>query len=962
MTHRMRMKNLIVAAIVAAPALVVACGPSVPTVTVGSTKSLPKASASTSGKAGPPRPPLVPSTSLGAFGAGTFGPRVVRGPKGTIVVSAQRSSSGRRWIAQALDASGTPRPDAQHEVAEAPEDRTSWDIQPIEGGFLLAWTRATDAGHQVLTVALAADGAVLGTPNIVARGGEDLLAVTLVPMGGSPAALLTFGEQSTAKGTTIPVGTLFALPIDGSGRAIGTAPTIVGERLAAWQVSPLGDGTACVGVVERNLKTATGAPADEVLRSVKIAILGAGAKGVTVSDFVNLTPNETALPDVRVIARGPGKLLAAWEDGRDIDRHVYAQAIDVAFGKPKPKGSPVRAAPPRGDQSMTALVSTSTGPVLVWEVFHPRSLNEPRRRFEMVRLGETGEPAGKARAFFFPYEEQAPEVATVNGSDEIAVLTYGEACLDLMTNAAPSCNGIRPWLLRFAGPTLVPVTADLLDVGDLTGGPALHAFDLSCNAKTCEALVDGPGDPATVAMAHVGHDPPPVTNARWVYVELAEPPATPPRLENATAVGHESSFAGLRVVRTTMKGSVATLAAWITDASDDDVEAATPVVEEKNDKSDGKDDKGKKKKAKKKAKSKKGDGGAKVAVRLLDGAGEPLGPVTVMSERALSKGDIAVAAGANEKDGAVVAYVSRAEGDEEVYVARLDGNGKKTGKSSRITHAEGSASDVALVALPDGGYVVGWVDGRKDTMAVYAVKLDKGGAKVGTEVKIGGGIGGDVSDLALAYNGTGSGGPRILAAWSDARDDLNTGFGDVYFTVFSGKDVDKTLVPERPIAKTKLHSHTPSVATRTDGTAVIAWMEDDPQSTSLMELIGKPDWGAYVARIDSSGATLQGATLVPFGEGVPSGVVSGVAVDCAPVAGVPSTTCRLGLALSERNGITMLATTMTAAAPLPARLVWAYAGAPTQETSPAFAGNALYLCEDGLEKDDGRVRRLSLAW
>src|SRR5439155_20261964 len=184
------------------------------------------------------------------------------------------------------------------------------------------------------------------------------------------------------------------------------------------------------------------------------------------------------------------------------------------------------------------------------------------------------------------------------------------------------------------------------------------------------------------------------------------------------------------------------------------------------------------------------EGVARVEARLLGASGLPLAPVVLVSERALSKGDVAVAAGASEKDGAMIAYVSRADGDDEVFVAHVDASGKKAGKSNRITHASGSASDVALSPLPEGGWLLAWVDGRSTsgggtpppgTLAIYAVHLDKHGDKQGTEVKIAAGTGGDVSDLVLVPNGTAASGPRVLAAWTDARADLQTGCGDIWF-------------------------------------------------------------------------------------------------------------------------------------------------------------------------------------
>ena len=896
------------------------------------------------------RPMPIVAGAIGAYGPGTFGPRVVRAPKGAIVVSGQRSTAGRRWIVQALDAQGALRGDAKHEVAEAPEDTTHWDVEPLGDGFILAWTRATDAGQQLLLVSLAIDGAIRGAPSIIARTGDELVAVDVVPLSGD-SALLTWGEASLAKGGSVPTGTLMATVIDAIGRPTGAMPTRIAEHLSAWHVIGSSATSAIAALIERDQKSLS-TLGDDVPRTAKAVVIATTPKGLATSDAALLTPTPTALPDTRIVRTGPGRALVVWEDRRDLDTHLYAQALDLASGKPKTLGMARRATPSRGDASLAALTSTPSGPVLLWEAYHPRPIGEARRRFEVVRLSNTGEPASTPRALWYLYDEQEPEIAAMPGGDDVAMLTYGGAWLQ-RGDGEPRWDGrdVRPFVLRLFGPTLAIASATMLDVGTVVGGPALHAFDLTCTNE-CVALVDGPGDPALVAIAHVPSSVSSNVGARWIYRD-AIGPAPQPRLDGASTIGREAQFAGLRAARTTAYGAPATFVAWITYADDEAIvdtaagsDSASKVDKKKNNKA--------------KPRVKKGEGAARVAVRLLDAAGEPLSPITVVSERALSKGDVAVSAAVNEKEGALVAYVSRAEGDDEVYVAHLDRDGKKSGKSSRITRAPGNASDVALAALPDGGWLLAWVDARKDAPAVWAVRLDKSGAKQGSEVRIGGGVG-DVSDLTLAIDGLANGTPRVLAAWSDARDDLTTGFGDIYFTIVSGKDPSKALVAERALTKTRLSSHAPVVSTRADGGATFAWIEDDPQATELLELTGKPEWGAYVARLDASGTIVQGATRIEIDAALGAGVVTGVALDCV-APGAPPGTCRTALAWAAREGVGMLVATVGNGVFGPARMVWSFRGAPTQEVAPALVGSAAYLCEDGLEKDDGRVRRLAIAW
>lgn len=918
------MKTLRTAAVCLVP-LVAACGTKAPAVSIPPPAPSMALSAAKAKPAAPPRPAPLPATTIGSFGEGTFGPRLVRNGKSAIVVSAPRSDSGRRWLASALDEKDAPIGSSKHELAEAPEDSSAWDVKPVGDGFVLSWTRPSDSGEQLLSVALAADGSPRAAPALITKSGDDLVAVRLIPLGDGGGALLTYGEKLVPKGAVAATGSLFAIALDALGRPTSPLPVRVAEKLSAWQVAALGRDTAIAAIVQRSEPSKKGelTAHDDIVRAAKAVTLSLTPKGIVASDAVVLAEDDV-LPEIDVVSPSPGRALVVWTDRHEVDAHLFAMALDVT-GKPKALGAAKRAVPPRGDQAIVSLVATKTGAVVLWEAVSPRSIRDSRRRFELVRLSDAGDALATPRGFWFPYETDEPELVRA-GDDDVAVLTYGSSC----TNDGGPCGDVRPWVLRLSGPSLTPKQSELVDVASLN---VMHAFDLGCPNGQCEVLAEGSGSPATVALAKAQSKDLPL---KWVYRDFVESSATPPRLEGATALARELEFTGLHATR----AGAGTLVGWITYAPDSaDV---GEVVEEI---------KGKKGKVEKKVvkKAKPTEGGARVAVRLLDGTGDPVGPVTTISEKALSKGDVAVAWG--ESSG-VVAYVSRAEGDEEVYVSRVDKKGLKSGQSSRITHAPGAASDVALTSLAEGGYLLAWVDARKGASpAVYAVRLDKSGAKVGSEVKIGGGVAGDVSDLSLATMG-----PRVVAVWSDARDDATHGYADVFFTVINPKDL-KAASSEKPIAKTKTHSHYPVAVTRGDGGALIGWVEDDPSSSEFLELTGRASWGGKLARIDAQGVITQAITDVPVDPSLGKGVVTGISVDCA--AGPAS--CRVALAWAAKEGLVVLGSSLgnTVA---PARPVWSWFGAPSQEASPALVGGTVFVCEDGLEKDDGRVRRLSIAW
>jgi hypothetical protein len=222
-------------------------------------------------------------------------------------------------------------------------------------------------------------------------------------------------------------------------------------------------------------------------------------------------------------------------------------------------------------------------------------------------------------------------------------------------------------------------------------------------------------------------------------------------------------------------------------------------------------------------------------------------------------------------------------------------------------------------------------------------------------------VGGDVASLSTAVIGLGSGGPKVALAWSDARGESATGFADIYFAIVSGRDPGKVISPERAVIKTSLHSHDPFVVARGDGGALVGWLEDDPSSNEMLQLTGAADWGAYVSRVDGTGALVMPPTKVAIDAALGAGVVTGAGADCSAIA-TGSGNCRLALAWSAAQGISILGGALQGSTLSTAHAIWSYRGAPTQEVTPAVAGGSVFFGEDGMEVDDGKVRRLGVVW
>jgi hypothetical protein len=160
---------------------------------------------------------------------------------------------------------------------------------------------------------------------------------------------------------------------------------------------------------------------------------------------------------------------------------------------------------------------------------------------------------------------------------------------------------------------------------------------------------------------------------------------------------------------------------------------------------------------------------ASVVVRALTDRGDPLRPATTISSRAESMGGVATASSA---DGAevCVAWTGIDLGRAQVFLTRVGPDGQKR-LQRMISHGKGTASDVTLVAAPDG-WIAGWVETLDNEVQVHVAKVSKKLDKVGPE-KVVSRHPGDASEVRVVVRGG-----DVLVAWADAR--AGHGSSDIY--------------------------------------------------------------------------------------------------------------------------------------------------------------------------------------
>ena len=223
-------------------------------------------------------------------------------------------------------------------------------------------------------------------------------------------------------------------------------------------------------------------------------------------------------------------------------------------------------------------------------------------------------------------------------------------------------------------------------------------------------------------------------------------------------------------------------------------------------------------------------------------------------------GGVAIAGGGRVEDGAAVAWVAPEAGDPQLHVTRVDARGRRM-NDVQVTTARGDASDVAIAWVGDG-WIVAWVDGRDGNGEVYATKLDRGLRRVAREERITHAPG-DASDVTILARPDGA-----WLAWADPRESPSEGFADIYVVPLRAADATPSGEEVRVLG-TAAHSRSPALGVTGDQLAV-AWIEEAPMGA---DPVTSPSYGAMLAWLDPQGHPVhEPGHLATGGDGFPTGV------------------------------------------------------------------------------------------
>ena len=796
--------------------------------------------------------------------------------------------SGRRVLVVPVGPTGVPR-GAETVAAHVSVDTTMLVVRPMRGhapGFLITWTSLTDRGKSLWAVAVGDDGAPRSKPVELTRTNDDIVWVDVVPT--DHGSLCLWAEETRDNDANLVAA---ALDTDGKVRGV---PTRVARGIVGWHALELPHGVGVSTVEAARTDKPKPMTENRLLRDARpggaLSFHRLDAEGHATAQPVTITNKPVVSGDVEV-ERDGSRLVFAWTDRTTVEPSVTMAVLDDKNVVEPPR----KVADARGGASLLALASGPAGVGVMFEA--PARRKGETRRVHVARITPK-----------LTLERGAVSIEVVGrGQPELAATETGFALLA----TTPDCERDSPrclnadavaTILRTDGKVRVVQREPLTFQTD----PATLGWGMSCDGDTCFTLAASPGPRGTPsrvrAVAVRAH-----ANAPANTPAPDAPPKEGPRIVDVTAVASGETVVD---IATTHLGD-ATLVAMLS-AKAGDIGRHMPVD------------------------------GAKtppvtLSTRLVDQNGVTSAP-SIITNRALHVGCVAIAGAEKPEDGGAIAWIGRENGDPEVHVTRVDKRGRRT-NDIQLTTTKGDAGDVTIT-WAGGGWIVAWVDWRDGNGEVYATKVSPELQRIAREERITKAPG-DASDLVALANGD-----DVWLAWADSRESPRDGVADVFVSAVKKRDA-KRVFDEQRLLPTAAHSRTPHLALGPSGMHV-AWIEEAPMGS---ETPGSSGFGAFWTTLDPTGKPTGKPARIPVaGEGA----ATSVALEAG--SGV-----RAIVARSTHDAISLDAIDLSASPPKPASLL-SLDGPPSLDVALVLDGGVLYFNDEGPHLSDRRARRARIAW
>ncbi len=841
---------------------------------------------------------------LGSIGERTIGPFLSRSADahaGMVGWITGAEGMTRRVIAIPITGVGEPKGSARS-IATVGIDATMLVVRPTGGkspGFALAWTVLTDRGEALWSVVLNDDGVPRDKPIELARTTDDIVWVDVIPTDAG--AVTVWAEETRGGDANVLVA---GLDVDGKVRGV---PARVARNVTGWHALEIPGGVGLSTVSSTIIAPTKPQPAKPAggpsavvtssdARGGLLSFQKLDGEGRVVGAPAAVVTKPVVSGDVEVV-RGQGRLFFAWTD-RTTDDPSVAMAT---LGDDGTVEAPRKVVEARGGAALLGLASAAHGTAILYEAPFRRGAGDARHVYSS-RIGPGLAIEGRPT----PVEvmgRATPELVAIDGG--FAILAPQRDC----EPGSPRCLDapVIPTLVR-TDARLSPVQREPFAFG---ADPASMAWGMTCAKDLCLALAASGSAPARVRAAEI--------RARaniQAPVAATAAPTDGPRVSDIAAVLIGETVVDLAVTHVADATIVATLG---TKAEPPGAKAKVALDDARN-------------------------VPLTLSTRTIDAAGVVSTTATMITNRALAVGGVAMAAAEKPEDGAAIVWVARDNGDPEVHVTKIDKKGKKT-TEVQLTTAKGDASDVAI-AWAGNGWVVAWVDGRDGNGEVYATRLGvdlsrNAGERITNAP-------GDASDLVALASGD-----LVWLAWADPRESPKDGMADVFVGAVNKKDA-KPAVAEQRLLATAAHSRTPQLAAlpalgAAAGGVVVAWIEEAPLG---VETPASSGYGAMWATVGPDGKTTQRPVKLPSGG---DGAATSVALE-RHAKGLHAVVAR-----SMADAIALDGMELSGDLPRAYPLV-TLDGPPSLDVALVLDGGALYFNDDGPALADKRARRARITW
>ncbi|MBN9160986.1 MAG: hypothetical protein BGO98_35590 [Myxococcales bacterium 68-20] len=837
--------------------------------------------------------PPVAGHMVASVGERTLGPFFARRESGLAAAGlvawvTVAEGQGRRVVVVPVAPDGTPR-GGETIAAHVSVDTTMLVVRPLRGpvpGFLIAWTSLTDRGKSLWAVAVSDNGMPRAKPVEISRTNDDIIWVDVIPT--DHGALCMWAEETRGSDAN-----LIAAAVDTDGKVQGV-PTRVARGVVGWHALELPGGVG--------LSTVEAAPADPKARPTEHRLVrdarpgGAlsfhrlDAEGREIAPPVTVTTKPIVSGDVEVVRDG-SRFVFAWTDRGATEPAVTMAAIDDKNVVEPPR----KVAEARGGASLLALTRGPAGVAVMFEA--PARRKGETRRVHVARV-DKGLVLDRSPLSLEVVGRGQPELAAT--STGFAALATTADC-ERDSAACLNANAVATLFRTDAKGTVVqrePLT--------FTSDPATLGWGLTCDGDSCFALAASPGPPGTPSRIRTATLRP-RTNVAPPPPRPEDPPKDGPHITDITAIASGETVVDIATTRFGEANLVAMLSSKATDGarrSTADEAKTTPFT---------------------------------LSTRIVGDDGTVSTP-SIISNKALHVGSVAIAGASSPEDGGAIAWVARENGDPEVHVTRIDKRGRRM-NDVQLTTTKGDAADVTIT-WAGGGWIVAWVDSRDGRGEVYATKVSPDLTRVAREERITKAPG-DASDLvALAH------GDAVWLAWADSRESPKDGVADIFVSAVKMHDA-KRLFEEQRLLPTAAHSRTPRLALGPNGMHV-AWIEEAPLGAETPNTSG---YGAFWTTLDEVGKPSAKPSRIPLaGEGA----ATAVAFESRP-------SLRAVVARSTPEVISLDAVDLVASPPKVSSLL-ALDGPPSLDIAMVFNDDVLYFNDEGPHALDRRARRARIAW